>query len=273
MERDPSIVSPTLTGVSIGGGHNKHGTGSRCTLPKQCRPPSPRRRWRCDRPSYKRSLVSRIRDSLMHCLTGSEIIETHPSPSRIHVGSNHSGMGKPIVLIESRAFLPPPTYLLRGPLGRSKPDLPTYCIGSTVENRPPIWLGAGTQGSGRTACLKEFYRSTPSHDTGHGRGLARTGTNTGTPREPPKRLLQELLAARTTLGTGRLARTGTNTNSQKKSKDSCPAPNSHLTPANGSYPSCNLSLLNSYLFNTQQLSLLQQNYEHGNGASYGPSSS
>ena len=33
MVRDPSIVSPSLTGVFIGGGHNKHGTGSRCTLP------------------------------------------------------------------------------------------------------------------------------------------------------------------------------------------------------------------------------------------------
>ena len=41
----------------------------------------------------------------MHYLTGLEITETHPSPSRIHVGSNHSGMGKPIVLIESCAFL------------------------------------------------------------------------------------------------------------------------------------------------------------------------
>ena len=72
MVRDPSIVSPSLTGVFIGGGHNKHGTGSRCTLPKQCRPPSPRRRWRCDRSSYKRSLFSRIRDSQMHYLTGPE---------------------------------------------------------------------------------------------------------------------------------------------------------------------------------------------------------
>jgi len=49
MVRDPSIVSPSLTGVFIGGGHNKHGTGSRCTLPEQCRPPSPRRRWRLER--------------------------------------------------------------------------------------------------------------------------------------------------------------------------------------------------------------------------------
>ena len=32
MVRDPSIVSPSLTGVFIGGGHNKHGTGSRCRL-------------------------------------------------------------------------------------------------------------------------------------------------------------------------------------------------------------------------------------------------
>ena len=51
MVRDPSIVSPSLTGMFIGGGHNKHGTGSRCTLPKQCRPLSPQRRWRCDRSS------------------------------------------------------------------------------------------------------------------------------------------------------------------------------------------------------------------------------
>ena len=78
MVRDPSIVSPSLTGMFIGGGHNKHGAGSRCTLPKQCRPPSPRRRWRCDRSSYKRSLFSRIRDSLMHYLTGPEITETTP---------------------------------------------------------------------------------------------------------------------------------------------------------------------------------------------------
>ena len=97
MVRDPSIVSPSLTGVFIGGGHHKHGTGSRCTLPKQCRPPSPRRRWRCDRSSYKRSLFSRIRDSQMHYLTGPETIrDSIPSPSRIYVGSNHSGMGKPI---------------------------------------------------------------------------------------------------------------------------------------------------------------------------------
>ena len=41
-------------------GHNKHGAGSRCTLQKQCRPPSPRRRWRCDRSSYKRSWFSSL---------------------------------------------------------------------------------------------------------------------------------------------------------------------------------------------------------------------
>ena len=76
MVRDPSVV---LTGVFIGGGHNKHGAGSRCTLPKQCRPPSPRRRWRCDRSSYKRSLFSRIRDSQMHYLTGPETtVRQHP---------------------------------------------------------------------------------------------------------------------------------------------------------------------------------------------------
>ena len=45
---------------SLGGGHNKHGAGSRCTLQKQCRPPSPRRRWRCDRSSYKRSWFSSL---------------------------------------------------------------------------------------------------------------------------------------------------------------------------------------------------------------------
>ena len=75
MVRDPSIVSPSLTGVFIGGGHNKHGTGSRCTLPKQCRPPSPRRRWRCDRSSYKRNLFSRIRVRPVHYLTGPETTE------------------------------------------------------------------------------------------------------------------------------------------------------------------------------------------------------
>ena len=48
------------------------------TLPKQCRPPSPRRRWRCDRPSYKRSLISRIRGSQAHYLTGPETAETPP---------------------------------------------------------------------------------------------------------------------------------------------------------------------------------------------------
>ena len=32
MVRDPSIVSPSLAGVFMGGVHNKHGTGSRCTL-------------------------------------------------------------------------------------------------------------------------------------------------------------------------------------------------------------------------------------------------
>ena len=57
-----AVVQTSLAGVFIGGGHNKHGTGSRCTLRKQCRPPSPRRRWRCDnRSSYKRNLFSKIR--------------------------------------------------------------------------------------------------------------------------------------------------------------------------------------------------------------------
>ena len=52
VARDPSIVSPSLTGVFRGGViTNTVHTGSRCTLPKQCRPPSPRRRWRCDRSS------------------------------------------------------------------------------------------------------------------------------------------------------------------------------------------------------------------------------
>ena len=94
MVRDPSIVSPTLTGVFIGGGHNKHGAGSRCTLQKQCRPPSPRRRWRCDRSSYKRNLFSRIRVSPRTTSLGLRPLRRFPSPSRIHVESNHSGMGK-----------------------------------------------------------------------------------------------------------------------------------------------------------------------------------
>ena len=54
--------------------------------------------------------------------------------------------------------------------------------------------GAGA-GAGLLEVEKEeFYGIgflTPSHNTGHGTGgLARTGTNTGTPREPPKRLLR-----------------------------------------------------------------------------------
>ena len=36
MVRDPSIVSPSPLVCSFGGGHNKHGTGSRGTLLKQC---------------------------------------------------------------------------------------------------------------------------------------------------------------------------------------------------------------------------------------------
>ena len=51
---------------------------------KQCCPPSPRRRWRCDRSSYKfkRNLFSRIRDSQMHYLTGPETT-TRPSHHRL----------------------------------------------------------------------------------------------------------------------------------------------------------------------------------------------
>ena len=47
MVRDPSIVSPSLTGVFIGGGGVITNTvpGSRCTLLKQCRPPSPSSPW------------------------------------------------------------------------------------------------------------------------------------------------------------------------------------------------------------------------------------
>ena len=46
MVRDPSIVSPSLAGCVYGVGHNKHDTGPRCTLLKQCRPPSPSSPWR-----------------------------------------------------------------------------------------------------------------------------------------------------------------------------------------------------------------------------------
>ena len=58
------LALPLSLVCSLGGGHNKHGTGSRCTLPKQCRPPSPRRRWRCDRVTdratrYKKSQCGR----------------------------------------------------------------------------------------------------------------------------------------------------------------------------------------------------------------------
>ena len=56
--------------------------------------------WRCDRSSYKRSLFSRIQDSLTHCTASLGLRSSRrlPSPSRICVESNHSGMGKPIVL-------------------------------------------------------------------------------------------------------------------------------------------------------------------------------
>ena len=68
-----------------------------CTLPRQCRPPSPRRRWRCDRSSYKRSLFSRIWVSPRTTSLGLRPLRRFPSPPRICVESNHSGMGKPIV--------------------------------------------------------------------------------------------------------------------------------------------------------------------------------
>ena len=98
MVRDPSIVSPSLTGVFIGGGHNKHGTGSRCTLLKQCRPPSPRRRWRCDRSSYKRNSFSMSgRYSAVPSFQGLRSHAAPPITFRVCVESNHSGMGKPII--------------------------------------------------------------------------------------------------------------------------------------------------------------------------------
>ena len=50
-----------------------------------------------DRATRERSLFSRIRDSQAHYLTGPETThDSIPSPSRVCVGSNHSGMGKPI---------------------------------------------------------------------------------------------------------------------------------------------------------------------------------
>ena len=109
MVRDPSIVSPSLTGVFIGGGHNKHGTGSRCTLLKQCRPPSPRRRWRCDRSSYKRNLFSMIRagpssTSLPHWVSFRPQAP-NSSPSA-RVDSNHRRNGS--FLLPSEYASPPP---------------------------------------------------------------------------------------------------------------------------------------------------------------------
>ena len=54
-----------------------------------------RRRWWCDRSSYKRSLFSRIRDCLAHYLTGLRPPGRLPSPSRIYVGSNTPGWTSP----------------------------------------------------------------------------------------------------------------------------------------------------------------------------------
>ena len=96
MVRDPSIVSPTLTGVFIGGGHNKHGTGLRCTLQKQCRPPLP---------DGDGGVTDRATRGA--CSAGSGIVRRTTSLGlrsphdasitfRVCVGSNHSGMGKPI---------------------------------------------------------------------------------------------------------------------------------------------------------------------------------
>ena len=52
---------------------------------------------RCDRSSYKKSLFSRIRVSPRTTSLGLRPQRRFPSPSRVCVGSNHSGMGKPIV--------------------------------------------------------------------------------------------------------------------------------------------------------------------------------
>ena len=94
MVRDPSIVSPSLTGVFNGGGgiiNTVQDRGARCRSsivpPLHHLPGRRRRRWRCDRSSYKRSLFGRIRDSQMHYLTGPETtVRRLPSPSRISVG-------------------------------------------------------------------------------------------------------------------------------------------------------------------------------------------
>ena len=88
MVRDPSIVSPSLAGCVYGGGHNKHDTGPRCTLLKQCRPPSPSSPWRLGvgdvgggggvtdapiEPSYKRSLFSMINQPSYQSINQSHI--------------------------------------------------------------------------------------------------------------------------------------------------------------------------------------------------------
>ena len=65
------------------------------------------------------------------------------------------------------------------PRGGSAPHSPRDQNGTALGSLPKILYHQNSR--------KIFYKETPSHDTRHA-GLARTGTNTGTPREPPKRL-------------------------------------------------------------------------------------
>ena len=62
--------------------------------------------------------------------------------------------------------------------------LPFIPTAPTRAPTPPMAVGAGNPAP-PTIAKKEFMEEAPAHDT---TGLARTGTSTGTPREPPKRL-------------------------------------------------------------------------------------
>ena len=77
---------------------------------------------------------------------------------------------------------PPPTYLLRGPLGRSKPDLPTYCIGSNRGGQTPYLgrsrnpertLASTWQGRCLHIILLVASARAPSHPHGDQEGLGR----------------------------------------------------------------------------------------------------
>ena len=141
MVRDPSIVSPSLSGVFIGGGHNKHGTGSRCTLPKQCRPPSPRRRWRCVTDRATREACS-AGSGVGRAVLTSSMGELQTSCQRHHASSPFTPR---LVWIRGRAGCPGCGRLLQPPgMGTAPQNCPLSGIqhcqpASSSSSRAVLW--------------------------------------------------------------------------------------------------------------------------------------